>query len=455
MNYLQAITYIESLTPTLLDPSLARFAEFMRVHGNLQDSYPTVHVTGTNGKGSVVAMVDSGLRAAGIKTGRFTGPHLLRWNERFHVDGKQISDPEFADLASRIRQLSEDFGRKYPDYGALTWFEFLTAMAFFYFADQQVDCAVMEVGLGGLWDATNVIEKPLVCAITSIGLDHTHILGSSICEIAHEKAGIIKKDVPLVTACWGEALSEIIRMADERKAPVIVFEGASSIRTAGKHAYLFESETLDFLVETMKEEFPQAKSKLALYGTYQETNAILATAILSICQKSGYFNVSLVDVLAKGFAEVFWPGRFQHLRQFGVLLDGAHNEDGVLALREALDNTFPEGRRRFVLSFYENKNVDAMLKKLLRKEDVVYASQAEGRRPVCATEDIVKMAESIGCQAKAFPCLEQAFACVLAERASSELVIGTGSFATVKSALVHFGFKTVEESICENNPSSF
>lgn len=432
MNYLQATAYIESLSPTTLNPSLERFAEFMRLAGDKQDSYPSIHVTGTNGKGSVVAIVDSVLNAAGLKCGRFIGPHLLRWNERFHVSGQPISDSKFAELASRLRELSEDFGKKEERYGCLTWFEFLTAMAFFYFAEQKVDVAVIEVGLGGRWDATNVITNPVACAITSIGLDHTHILGNTLSEIAGEKAGIIKQAVPLITACNGEALSLIESVASRNQAPLILCQGEKL------------SGALDSLSSRLSESFRAAKNKLALSASYQKTNALIAASLLAVYEKR--FGRPVLNALAEGFERVFWPGRFQYFPQDNVLLDGAHNQPAAVCLRNALDLDFPQGPRHYVLSVYQNKTPKEMLVALLRENDLIYAAEAKGRRPVCSAKEIAAIARELGCEAKIFSSLKQAFAAALKRERTEELLIGTGSFATVKVGLSSLGFSCVEES---------
>src|SRR4029453_611254 len=184
MNYLQSLQYLESLSPTTQQPCLERVAEFMREAGQHHERFGSIHVAGTNGKGSTVAMLDAVLRGAGMRVGRFTGPPLLRWNERFHVDGQPITDAQFADLATRTRLLSEDFGSRHPQFGALTWFEFLTVMVFFLFAEAGVEVAVFEVGLGGRWDATNVLSSPLAVALTNVDLDHPQILGDTVRAIA-------------------------------------------------------------------------------------------------------------------------------------------------------------------------------------------------------------------------------------------------------------------------------
>src|SRR5277367_1360757 len=210
MNYLESLAYLDSLSPTLEKPSVERIKCFLNLHDNPQNSFKSFHVGGTNGKGSTVAILDSVLRAAGFKVGRFTGPHLLRWNERFHVDGKAIDDLTFARYATQIRQLSEEFGNAHPELGQLTWFEFITALGFFLFKDAAVEIAVLEVGLGGRFDATNVVgDKLLASIITNISLDHTHILGKTEELIAGEKAGIIKAGKLIITGATGAALQVI------------------------------------------------------------------------------------------------------------------------------------------------------------------------------------------------------------------------------------------------------
>ncbi|MBX9724156.1 MAG: hypothetical protein K2X81_22300, partial [Candidatus Obscuribacterales bacterium] len=201
MNYEEAIEYIESLMPTVLKPGLERFQLFMNENASLQDQVQSVHVAGTNGKGSVLSILAETLKESGLKTGRYTGPHLLAYNERIAINDCMISDSDFAALMSELRAKSEDFGKRHPQHGILSWFELLTAMAFFYFAKNKTQAATYEVGLGGRWDATNVLAAPIATAIVSISLDHTHILGSTESQIAAEKAGIIKTGVPLVTAC--------------------------------------------------------------------------------------------------------------------------------------------------------------------------------------------------------------------------------------------------------------
>ena len=239
MDYQQAIKYLEDLAlleqkrPSL--PGLKRIQAFLYYYNTPQNSFMSFHVAGTNGKGSTVAILDSILRQSNFKVGRFTGPHLLRFNERFHLNGKAISDQELAVLVFDLKQKSEIFASLNAELGALSWFEFLTALAFFYFAQSGIDVAVIEVGLGGRFDATNVLQKLYATGITNIGLDHQNILGSKLEDIAIEKAGIIKANIPIITAASEPALSVIAHRAAELNAKLINSEERSLEKSA---AYL-------------------------------------------------------------------------------------------------------------------------------------------------------------------------------------------------------------------------
>jgi len=277
MNYLASLEYLESLSPTRQPPCLERVAEFMREVGQHQDRVRSIHVAGTNGKGSTVAMLDAVLRGAGMRVGRFTGPHLLRWNERFHVDGQAISDQDFADLATRIRHRSEEFGSRHPEFGTLTWFEFLTVMAFFYFAESGVDVAVIEVGLGGRWDATNVLSAPLAVGITNVDLDHTQILGDTVRAIAAEKSGVIKPGVPVVTAAVGEALDVVAATALRNRAPLLHCQSPDviSILNGGESgAYKFSR------AERVPAALLDTRYDLSLAGGHQQLNALVVLGLL-------------------------------------------------------------------------------------------------------------------------------------------------------------------------------
>ncbi len=427
MNYDESISYIQNLSPTILNPDLRRFAAFMKEHGDPQNGFATVHIAGTNGKGSTAAIIDSVFVRANLKCGRFTGPHLLRWNERFHINSQAIDDITFAALATKVRLLSDCFGTAHPELGSLSWFEFLTAIAFFWFAEQKVDVAVIEVGLGGRWDATNVISRPLATAITSIDYDHMHILGDTLPRIAGEKAGIIKRGVPVVTAACGDALDVIEHRATECGAPLYIV-GHGRV-----------SENIDWKpLELMH-------NALALEGAFQQSNLQVAYVLIALVEKS--LSKEISSHLADGLKSVYWPGRFQYLPDERLVLDGAHNSGGIKALRESLDRRFPDGRRLFVLSFFESKDMQGALDALLREKDLVYAAAANSPRATCKPEAVALAASLIVKRSVACPSIADALASAKQDAKDNDLIVSTGSFATVKECMLALGWNSVEDGL--------
>lgn len=445
MNYLQSFTYLESLAPTTQKPCLERLAAFMQANGNLQNNYQSIHVTGTNGKGSTVALLDSVLRRTGNKVGRFTGPHLLRWNERFHIDGQPISDSDFACLASRLKDLSEDFGRQNQEFGRLTWFELLTAMSFFYFSENAVDFAVFEVGLGGRWDATNVLEQPLISIITNVDLDHTQILGGTVTEIAGEKAGIIKRGVPVVTAATGDALNVISQVARQSESDLYICRLGQDIAYAASNG-----DAMRNLSEPSY--LTDARRNLGLLGSHQQLNAQVTTAALLALSNNPKLKGRLEPAVADGFRHVYWPGRMQFLRNRHLLLDGAHNPAGALALRLSLDELCPEQPINFVLACFENKDVGGLIRHLVRPRDRVWVSQAESKRARCAPDILLKLIGAQTASATACVSVRDALHQALQTSLPGELVVVTGSFATVAESMLALGWNQVEDGQPETTP---
>ncbi|MBI4532975.1 MAG: bifunctional folylpolyglutamate synthase/dihydrofolate synthase [Candidatus Melainabacteria bacterium] len=439
MNYTDLLLYIESLSPTTQKPCLERMKLFMEESGKLQDSFSSIHVGGTNGKGSTAVMLASVCRQVGLKVGCFTGPHLLRWNERFHVDGQPVADEELSYLATYVRALSEGFGQKHPEFGTLTWFEFLTAVAFFLFAQRKVDVAVVEVGLGGRWDATNVLSSPLATAITNVELDHMQILGETIAEIAYEKSGIIKPGVPIVTASSGCALDVVRETATALGAPLIECRLPDMILSRNlnwKLAQAFSQHDFAYIVE-----------RLSLRGRHQKLNALVAIGTLIA---SGLVNCqahNLRDLLVPALSSVYWPGRLQFLWDYQLVVDGAHNPHGARALRQALDELFPGKDIIFVLGCFQNKDVGRVVSELIRTGDRVFACETESRRAVFPAQRIVEVAQDRGAAGQSFPTVGHALLAALSCRASHEIIVATGSFAIVKDVMAHLGWSCVEDGV--------
>jgi dihydrofolate synthase/folylpolyglutamate synthase len=328
-NFKAALTYLDKFQLHGFRLGLERMTSILNAFGNPEKNYPCLHVAGTNGKGSVSAIIASILHAAGYRTGLYTSPHLSSLRERFRIGNTMISEEELKEQIWRIRDFLQ---RGYE----LSYFEFTTAIAMVWFAEQGTDLAIFETGLGGRLDATNIVT-PLVSVITNISLEHQAFLGSSIPEIAREKAGIIKKGVPVITGVREQpALSVILDRCLELNAPVweigrdfdVVEHGNSGIDYKGE---FLKINGLD----------------LALKGKHQATNAGLAIAACERLIKQGF---RITDTAVRnGCRSVYWPGRGELLKgSCRVLLDGAHNLGGIGSLKDLLGrlNTTPGDKDR-------------------------------------------------------------------------------------------------------------
>jgi len=333
---------------------LDRMRQLTAALGNPQEAYPIIHVAGTKGKGSTSALCASALTASGRKTGLYTSPHLIDFCERFQVDGQPISHEELADLTEEIK----------PAVAAipmLTTFEITTALGFLYFARQKVDAAVIEVGLGGRLDATNIIT-PRVSVITSLSYDHMAVLGDTLAKIAGEKAGIIKPGVPVVSSPQKqEALEVLERVSAGKNAPLTVVGREVGFKI-GEHS--LDGQIFGVQSPVVSEQpAPNGLAgfsvfRIPLLGDYQVTNAVTAYAAL----KQSGFNLSDVEI-ARGFASVKWPCRFEvaSREKPTLVFDSAHNEDSFEKLAVALTEYFPGRKVILLFGVSEDKHIFAML----------------------------------------------------------------------------------------------
>lgn len=326
-NLQRALDRLYALRTHGIKPGLDAVRALLAKLGNPPDSLAAIHVAGTNGKGSVCAMLDSILRAAGYRTGLYTSPHLLRFNERIRVDGKMIEDAELAALFERLEPaasaVNRELGRE------LTFFEFTTALAFEYFRDKGIKIVVLETGMGGRLDATNVVT-PVVSVITRIGIDHAQYLGDTLEAIAFEKAGIIKHGRPVICGSMpDEAMAVIRRVATERQAPFTAAEEAVEV--------MVKSQGMDGLKAAIASpECDYGVIRLPLAGTFQVENVATVVATLEVVGGISPVRVEH-EMVTQGLAGVRWPGRMQFIGDDPpVLLDGAHNPDAAAALVTAL-----------------------------------------------------------------------------------------------------------------------
>lgn len=326
-SYKNAIDLLTSQGKFYINLGLDRISAILDLLGNPQDNLKCIHVAGTNGKGSVCAIIASILNCAGIKTGLYTSPHIFDYTERIKINGVDISKDDFANYVFEIVKIADENNIH------LTEFEILTTVMFKYFSDNNVEVVVLETGLGGRFDATNVIKSNLCAIITHIDLDHTERLGNTRSKIAFEKAGIIKPDCPIFTC---EGYEEIKDKADECNSLFVMVAP-------------FEDPT-----------------NLALKGTCQQENLSLAlTAVRHV-----FPNIP-EEIIQEGIKKVKHPCRFQICKD-NLIIDGSHNPNGAMALRESLDLYFPNSKRCFVFGCLRNKDYKKMMEILFSKGDEIY-----------------------------------------------------------------------------------
>jgi dihydrofolate synthase/folylpolyglutamate synthase len=369
-TYAEALEYIHSLYRFGSRLGLGRVRRLLAELGDPHLGLRVVHVAGTNGKGSVAAMTASVLQAAGYRTGLYISPYLSDFRERISIDGRPISPEETAQLvfdflkpaAERVEGAGAALaGGPPPD--PITEFEFVTALGFLHFARGQVDFLVGEVGLGGRFDATNVIDRPLLAVITSIGLDHTDRLGPTVEAIAAEKAGIIKRSAPVVSAPQSEAGAlAVIRAAARRRDCPFYLAGRDS--RLAVEAVSLRGQTVSFAGPGFP--WPEAGLHLPLLGRHQVDNAVTALTALGVLRERGLAPALDGRALGDGLARTSWPGRFE---VFGdhppIVIDGAHNPPGARALASTL-REYLSGRRIFlVLGLLGDKDVDQFLSLVL------------------------------------------------------------------------------------------
>jgi dihydrofolate synthase/folylpolyglutamate synthase len=369
-----------------IKPGLDIISALLEDLGHPERTFPYVHVAGTNGKGSVCAMVESILRHAGYRTGLYTSPHLVDFNERFKLNGAPASTAELMPILERVVDI-ESATRP------ATFFECTTAMAFEWFRRQGVEWGIMETGMGGRWDATNV-HVPAVCAITQIGLDHMNYLGGTIEMIAAEKAGIIKSGVPVVIGDLDEEPREVIlRQAAMLGAPVV--DAMQSVR--------IERRSMSWAGQKIKiasAECDYRSIQLPLLGDHQIANCAIAVAVVETLAALGRIQLEPEQV-EQGLARVQWPGRLQVLsREPVMVLDVAHNPSGARALMKALKRLAGDIPIGMVTGFLEDKDVEGCLRVFQSGATRFWAVSIEAERGLSA-DQLVGRARSLGVEMRA------------------------------------------------------
>lgn len=373
MNYTEAVDYIETIPKFTVKHPPEHTRELLSRLGNPQEGIKIIHVAGTNGKGSVCAYLNAMLLAGGKKTGLFTSPHLVRINERFQINGEDVSDEQFLDAFLKVEKAAKEYeaeGEGHPSY-----FETLFLMGMLIFKEAGVEYLVMETGLGGRLDATNVVEKPLACIITSISRDHTEYLGDTLEAIAGEKAGIIKAGVPVIyDASQPSPASVIAAKAKEMGSPAWPMEPSFyEMKTQSREGITFTFAYLG-----------GEKAELAIpyVAKYQMMNASLAFYTMHILQD---VHDIPKNVLAEGLSKIKWPCRME-MAAPGVIIDGAHNEDGIAQFVSTAGYFAKENEITILFTAVADKHYHEMIGEICEgiHPSHVVATQIDGSRVVPA-----------------------------------------------------------------------
>lgn len=373
MNYQQALAYINQIssfrsTTTL---GLFRIQQLLKRMGNPQKQLKCIHVAGTNGKGSACAMLQSILTQSGYKTALYTSPHLIKYNERYQIDGICISDEKFAQEVCYVKKYyiqMIDEGFEAP-----TLFEFLTAICFHYFAQEAVDVVLLETGLGGLSDATNIIENPLLCLIMSIGMDHMEFLGNTIEKIAVEKAGIIKQNCTVVLYPQKNLVyNKIADICKQKQSPLYDLQNNVKIKIL-----LQNLEKTLFSVSTKYFQYDMVN--LSLLGEYQIQNCITVLLACHVLKQRGLHLTK--QTILSGIQKTNWQGRMEIIQHHPiVILDGAHNIDGITMLAHSIKKYFKHKKITLLIGVLREKEYQKMIDIILPIVDTVVLTEPMSNR---------------------------------------------------------------------------
>lgn len=409
MNYAQALDYIHSISWTFCKPGLERIGELCEKLGHPERDLRFIHVAGTNGKGSFCSMTASILKAAGYKTGLYTSPFIRSFNERMQINGENIADDELAEITALVRPFADSMQDK-P-----TEFELITAIAFEYFRRHNCDVVVLETGLGGRLDSTNIIKTPLLSVITGIALDHTAFLGDTVEQIAAEKAGIIKKNAPVLFGGEDEIAAKVI--ADTAKACDVPFYRTDYTRLVHIQA------TLDGTTFNYKDRKDVA---IRLLGLYQPKNAALVLDAVDILRENGLDIPE--DAVRAGLYNAVWHARFEIVgRDPLVIFDGAHNPQGIEQAVKSVKQYFNGEKVYLLTAVLKDKDYTGIAKMLSEIADRAFTMTPDSPRALDA-EDYAAVLQTAGIPAAAFDSIPTAFAAAkAAAKADGKPLVCLGS----------------------------
>jgi dihydrofolate synthase/folylpolyglutamate synthase len=417
LSYKEAVQYLYGLQKYGIKFGLSKTANLLKAFDDPHHGQKYIHIAGSNGKGSVAAMMESVLLKSGLRVGLYCSPHLVRFTERFRINGEEAVPEKLAAIAG---ELIEIIKRGHPP----TFFEVTTAMALIYFAKENVDICIMEVGMGGRLDATNVI-RPVVSVITNISLEHQFFLGSRLLDIAKEKGGIIKTGVDLVTAVTQPPIIRLFEsMCEEKKAPLWRVGKDVRYRSTGSR----------FSYYGLRRTFKGVE--LGLKGKFQNRNAALSLAGIELLERKGY-RFSSHDIV-QGLKDTKWPGRMHVVSEAPlIILDGAHNPKAIRELAHSIRYDFRYGRLILVIGVMEDKDIGKILKGILPMADYVFYTRPEYYRSA-SPERLMKEGSRLGKPGEIVPEITDALDMAREMAGPTDMILISGSLFTVGEAMTYF-----------------
>ena len=428
MDYKESLKYIEETHKFGIRLGLDNMSKLLELLGNPQDKLNVIHVAGTNGKGSTCSFISSILKECGYKVGLYTSPYLETFTERIRINGENIPEEDVARIVTLIREKIEQMvseGYSYP-----TEFEIVTTMAFYYYCEQEVDFVALEVGLGGRYDATNIIKKSDVSVITSISLDHVGILGDTVAKIAYEKGGIIKENGVAVVYDQSDEAKDVIKdICKEKNAKYIEVKFDDiKVKQSDINSQVYDCSIMGQRYEDLE---------IQLIGDHQINNSMLALSAIEVLKELKNLNLNEEDI-RKGLLNTRWPGRIEKIMDKPTfIIDGAHNEDGARSLAKAIEKNFNGKKATLLIGMLEDKDIDGVLEILMPYFNKVITTTPDNDRAInCETlkEKISKYVDDV----VAISNIEDAVNYTLRNAKEDDVIISAGSLymiGTVRTIL--------------------
>lgn len=426
MNYTEARQMIDQISAKGSELGLTSTRNLLSLLGNPQDDLKFIHVGGTNGKGSLLAYLESVLRLAGYHVGRYISPTLFSYRERIQVDGTYIGKEDFARLMTRVAEAMDEM--KKQGMGLPTVFEVETAVSFLYFKEKNCDLVLLEVGMGGRLDATNIIKTPVLTALASISMDHMEYLGGTLSEIAWNKAGIFKQGVPAVSAHQEISAAEVIRREASQKCCKCTFVQPDQIRDV---IYGLEEQQFTY------KQFENIKIHLA--GLHQIENGALALECIASLRESGY--VISDEAVREGMNRTQWKGRFTIIhRDPMVIIDGAHNPDAAMRLRETVEKYFPSQKKYYIFGVFSDKEYDKIIDSTADLAEHIFAIETPDNPRALPAKKLAEAVSRVNPSVEAVSSIEEAVRKCFALAKPKDVILIFGSLSFLG---------TVEQTISE------